>query len=37
MMYLGLSKEYDELEVHNIYLGKDFKNNIQSAFKGTIT
>ena len=36
MMYLGLSKKYDELEVHNIYIGKDFKNNIQAAFKGRL-
>ena len=25
MMYLGLSKEYKDLEVHNLYLGEDFK------------
>lgn len=36
IMYLGLSKEYKELEVHNIYIGKDFKNNIQAAFKGKL-
>ena len=36
MMYLGLSKEYKDLEVHNLYLGKDFKKNIQYAFKGKL-
>ena len=36
IMYLGLSKEYKELEVHNIYIGKDFKNSIQDAFKGNL-
>lgn len=36
IMYLGLSKEYKELEVHNLYIGKDFKNNIQAAFKGKL-
>ena len=36
IMYLGLSKEYRELQVHNIYIGKNFKNNIQDAFKGKL-
>ena len=36
MMYLGLNKKYDDLEVHNIYIGKDFKKNIQGAFKGKL-
>ena len=36
MMYLGLSKEYKDLEVHNLYLGEDFKKNIQCAFKGKL-
>ena len=36
MMYLGLSKEYKDLEVHNLYIGKDFKKNIQYAFKGKL-
>ncbi|MBQ6631643.1 MAG: phytoene desaturase [Romboutsia sp.] len=36
MMYLGLSKKYKELEVHNIYIGRDFKNSIQDAFKGQL-
>ena len=36
MMYLGLSKEYKNLEVHNLYIGKDFKKNIQYAFKGKL-
>ena len=36
IIYLGLSKEYRELQVHNIYIGKNFKNNIQDAFKGKL-
>lgn len=36
IIYLGLRKEYPQLSVHNIYLGKNFKENIESAFKGTL-
>ena len=36
IIYLGLRKKYSELSVHNIYLGKNFKENIESAFKGTL-
>lgn len=35
IIYLGLKKMYPQLSVHNIYLGKNFKENIESAFKGT--
>ena len=36
ILYLGLDKIYHNLQVHNIYLNKDFKNSIQGAFKGFI-
>ena len=36
IMYLGLSKKYKELQVHNIYISKNLKNNIQDAFKGKL-
>ncbi|HSQ88523.1 phytoene desaturase family protein [Romboutsia sp.] len=36
IMYLGLNKKYNDLQVHNIYIGEDFKNNIESPFKGKI-
>ena len=35
IIYLGLRKKYPELSVHNIYLGENFKENIESAFRGT--
>ncbi len=35
IIYLGLKKRYPQLAVHNIYLGENFKKNIESAFKGT--
>ncbi len=34
MLYLGLKKKYECLSVHNIYIGSDFKKNIEAAFKG---
>ena len=34
IIYLGLAKRYPQLSVHNIYLGKNFKENIEAAFKG---
>lgn len=34
IMYLGLKKKYNVLNVHNIIIGKEFKRNIESAFKG---
>lgn len=36
ILYLGLAKRYPQLSVHNIYLGKNFKENIESAFKGAL-
>lgn len=36
MAYLALKKKFNSLEVHNIYIGSDFKKNIQAAFKGNI-
>ena len=35
IIYLGLKKSYPQLAVHNIYLGDNFKKNIESAFNGT--
>lgn len=35
IIYLGLRKKYPQLAVHNIYLGENFKENIDSAFNGT--
>ena len=36
IIYLGLKKKYPQLSVHNIYLGKNFKEGVESAFKGTL-
>ena len=36
IMYLGLNKKYKDLQVHNIYIGENFKKNIQDAFKGKL-
>nr|WP_315021969.1 phytoene desaturase family protein [uncultured Aminipila sp.] len=36
MAYLALKKKYNSLEVNNIYIGANFKKNIQAAFKGNI-
>ncbi|MGL5614725.1 MAG: phytoene desaturase family protein [Sarcina sp.] len=36
MIYLGLNKVFDSLNVHNIYLNKDFQVNLESAFKGNL-
>lgn len=36
ILYLGLSKKYKELKVHNIYINKYFKESIESAFEGKI-
>ena len=37
ILYLGLDKIYNNLNVHNIYISKNFKNSIEDAFKGKIT
>lgn len=34
IIYLGLRKKYPQLSVHNIYLGENFKKNIESTFEG---
>ena len=36
MLYIGLTKKYECLSVHNIYIGPNFKKNIEAAFKGKI-
>jgi phytoene desaturase len=36
IIYLGLKKKYPELLVHNLYLGEDFKENIECAFTGSL-
>ena len=36
MIYLGLNKKYKELNVHNIYINKDFEESIQAPFKGKL-
>ena len=36
ILYLGLDKIYHELNVHNIYISKDFRNSIEEPFKGII-
>ncbi len=34
MLYLALDKKYPILKVHNIFINKGFKKNINAAFKG---
>lgn len=36
ILHLGLTKKYDTLDVHNIYIGPEFKKNIEAPFKGFI-
>lgn len=36
IIYLGLKKSYPQLAVHNIYLGENFEESIESPFKGVI-
>lgn len=36
IIYLGLRKKCPQLAVHNIYLGKSFKENIEAAFIGSL-
>lgn len=36
ILYLGLRRQYPQLSVHNLYLNKNFKKNIQSAFTGKL-
>ncbi len=37
MLYLGLDKVFDNLEVHNIYISKNFRKGIESAFRGYLS
>ncbi len=37
IMYLNLKKKYKRLKVHNLYIGDEFRKNIESAFNGKIT
>ncbi len=34
MLYLALDKKYTHLSVHNIFINKDFKDNIEAPFQG---
>ena len=36
IIYLGLDKIYENLDVHNIYINKDFEKSIRGAFEGYI-
>ncbi|MBS6508581.1 MAG: phytoene desaturase [Paraclostridium bifermentans] len=36
IIYLGLNKKYKNLKVNNIYIGENFKENIQAPFKGNL-
>ncbi|MBE6052192.1 MAG: phytoene desaturase [Clostridium sp.] len=37
ILYLALDKKYPNLKVHNIYINKNFKKNIQAPFKGFLS
>ena len=36
IIYLALDKKYDSLKTHNIYIGENFKENLQKPFYGSI-
>lgn len=36
IMYLALDKKYENLQVHNIYLNKEFRKNIEKTFNGQL-
>lgn len=36
ILYLGIRKKLPQLNIHNIYMGDDFKENIQMMFKGNL-
>ncbi|MDS0524564.1 phytoene desaturase family protein [Clostridium sp. SHJSY1] len=36
ILYLALNKKYPILKVNNIFINKNFKKNIQAAFKGSL-
>lgn len=36
IIYLALDKKYDNLNLHNIYIGEDFRENIEKTFNGNV-
>lgn len=36
IIYLGLNKKYKNLKVNNIYIGENFRENIQAPFEGNL-
>ena len=36
IIYLGLNRKFNDLNVHNIYISSEFKKSIEQAFKGEI-
>lgn len=36
ILYLGVKKELPQLNVHNIYIGDEFRENIEAVFKGSL-
>lgn len=36
MIYLGLNKVFNDLNLHNIYINKNFQVNLEGAFKGKL-
>ena len=36
IVHLGLNKKFEELEVHNLYLNKHFKKEVNRVFKGKL-
>lgn len=37
ILYLALNKKYPSLNVHNIFINKNFKRNLESPFKGNFS
>lgn len=37
ILYLGLDKKYPFMNIHNICIGEEFKENIEAPFKGNIS
>ncbi len=36
IIYLGLKKKYNDLQVHNVYIGDNFRENLEAPFKGKL-
>lgn len=36
IMYLGLKKKYPQLKIHNLFLGENFRTNIEAPFLGKL-